>query len=152
MRTSIKLYEINTAFHEAMILCFRILLTKDVDVIKKGAIYDGAWPRPTLLGDMEFFWDALWCEQNKRGPVVGWNVLPQPFYIQPAIFPQLTWGGHFTGGSLTPPISARMNHWFIVARSRKLCRKLDATKLYPTEPFSSSHLAMFKPAACDVTM
>ena len=35
MRTSIKLYEINTAFHEAMILCFRILLTKDFDVIKK---------------------------------------------------------------------------------------------------------------------
>ena len=55
MRTSIKLYEINTAFHEAMILCFRILLTKDFDVIKKDAIYDGAWPRPTLLGDMEFF-------------------------------------------------------------------------------------------------
>ena len=76
MRTSIKLYEINTAFHEAMILCFRILLTKDFDVIKKDAIYDGAWPRPTLLGDMEFFLDALWCEQNKRGPVVGWNVLP----------------------------------------------------------------------------
>ena len=42
MRTSIKLYEINTAFHEAMILCFRILLTKDFDVIKKDAIYDGA--------------------------------------------------------------------------------------------------------------
>ena len=39
---SIKLYEINTAFHEAMILCFRILLTKDFDVIKKDAIYDGA--------------------------------------------------------------------------------------------------------------
>ena len=79
-------------------------------------------------------------------------LIPQPFYIQPAIFPQLTWGGHFTGGSLTPPISARMNHWFRVARSRKRYRKLDATKLYPTEPFSSSHHAMFKPAACDVTM
>ena len=36
-------YEIiYTAFHEAMILCFRILLTKDFDVIKKDAIYDGA--------------------------------------------------------------------------------------------------------------
>ena len=33
VRTSIKLYEINTAFREAMILCIRILLTKDVDVI-----------------------------------------------------------------------------------------------------------------------
>ena len=76
----------------------------------------------------------------------------QPFNIQPAIFPQLTWGGHFTGGSLTPPISACMNHCFRVARSRKLCRKLDATKLYPTEPFSSSHHAMFKPTAGDVTM
>ena len=93
--------------------------------------------------------DRVRDDKKKQG--LSWEEA-QPFYIQPAIFPQLTWGGHFTGGSLTPPISARMNHWFRIARSRERCRKLDATKLYPTEPFSSSHHAMFKPAACDVTM
>ena len=34
---SIKLYEINTAFHEALILCINIFLTKGFDVIKKDA-------------------------------------------------------------------------------------------------------------------
>ena len=37
-----KLYEINTAFHEAMILCIMVVLTKDFDVIKKAAICDDA--------------------------------------------------------------------------------------------------------------
>ena len=41
-------------------------------------------------------------------------LIPQPLDIQPVDFPQLTWGGHFTG---------------------KLCRKLDTTYQYPTEPF-----------------
>ena len=70
------------------------------------------------------------------------------YMTQLANFPQLTWGAI----CLTPPSCTAQNHLFSLPRSWKLCRKLDATKLYRTEPFSFSHPAMFKPAACDVTM
>ena len=86
------------------------------------------------------------------GGGTGTWVWPQPFYIGPTAshLPTINMGRPFYRRKLDATYQCPhepLNDWFRVARSRKLCRKLDATKLYPTEPFSSSHHAMFKPAA-----
>ena len=77
MRPSIKLYKINTALHEALILCITIFLTKDFDVIKKAAIYEYSRRCVTPISVARrhgMFWGHPQCKPNKRGRVVGSNV------------------------------------------------------------------------------
>ena len=57
MRTSIELYEINTAFDNAFILCICLFHMNVLLLLKKaavGPVLSRALPRSPLVGDMEF--------------------------------------------------------------------------------------------------
>ena len=75
MRTSIKLYKINTGLHKAFILCILMFIMKAFVVIEKIRHRRCTLTPFTVARWHGIFWDTPKWEPNKRGRVVEWQII-----------------------------------------------------------------------------